>query len=220
MANSRQYGIPVAEPVLGSRCLCVIRLGQLRVVQSLRPAIVLKCFFPALDIVFLAFLLEPLVDLILRLRTFNNRKPVAARSLRVGRRDDLDPVSILNHVIDRHQLAIDSRTNHPVSNRRMDAVGKIDGCRSIWQRLDVACGRKAVDVLVEEIQITLEQRQKFLVVRLLLPFENLAQPVHLLLFLLWRSLPAIGGFLVLPMCRDTIFSDTMHFDRPDLNLKW
>ena len=51
------------------------------------------------DIIFLQLCLEPLVDLILCLCTLDQIQPVAARSLTVLGRDDLDPVTILYLII-------------------------------------------------------------------------------------------------------------------------
>lgn len=52
--------------------------------------------------------------------------------------DDLNPVSVLDHIVNRHQLAIDFGTYHLISHSRVNAVRKINRCGTVWQVLYIS----------------------------------------------------------------------------------
>ncbi len=105
------------------------------------------------DILFLKFAAEPLVDFILCLGTFDNIKPVPARSLRVLRSQNLDTVPVLNHIINIHKLAVYLGADHFIANSRMNTVCKINRARSIRQIFHFPSRRKAKNRVGKQIQI-------------------------------------------------------------------
>ena len=108
-----------------------------------------------MNVFFLELIAEPLIDLIFGLRTLYDVQPVTARSAGVDRCQHLDPVSVFDHVIDRNKLTVDLRTDHTVADCRMNAVGKIDRCRTLWKVFDITGRCKAEHHIPEQVQIVL-----------------------------------------------------------------
>ena len=73
--------IPVTETIFLLYDLLVFRFQDIEQVDTLTAAIGTDQLFSPDNIVFFKLFLEPLVDLILRLCTLDNVKPVTARSL-------------------------------------------------------------------------------------------------------------------------------------------
>ena len=155
MSDGCQYRFPVAESIFSKNTFLILRLYHLSGRNALHLTILGDQFFSFCNIAFLELCLEPLVDLIFCLRTLNGVEPVTAGSFGVLGCNDLDPVTILDHRLDRHQLSVDSGTNHLVADRTVDTICKVNGIGAIGQRLHIATWCKAVYTLGEQIQITL-----------------------------------------------------------------
>ena len=217
--DRRHHGIPVAEAVFAHDRFLVLRLHDIGHRDALCFAVRRHQLAAALNILFLLFLLKPLVDLVFGRSALGDVEPVQRRALGILARQNLDLVAVLDHVVKRHELAVDARADHLVADRGMYGVGKINRRRACRQVLHFAARREAVDALGEQIQIALDHREELVVVgHVALPLQNLAQP-HELLLLLRVDFAAVRGLLVFPVRRDTIFRGFMHFVSPDLNFK-
>ena len=73
--------IPVAESVFLLYDLLVFRFQDIQQINALAAAVGYDQLLAADDIIFFKLLLEPLVDLVLRLRALDDIQPVTARSL-------------------------------------------------------------------------------------------------------------------------------------------
>ncbi len=219
VSDGGQNRIPLPKAVFAQHGIHILRLDELLLLESLGFAIVLERFLSADDVLFLLVLFEPLIDLRFGRSALADVQPVKAWTARVLRRHDLDPVAVLNDVIDGHQLPVDSGSHHLVADRGMNRIGKIDGRRPGREILHLAPRRKAVHAVREKIQIALEQLHELLVVRHgLLPLQDLTQPDQLLLLGL-IYLPPVTGNLIFPMGRNAVFRLPVHFKGPDLYFK-
>ena len=155
---------------------------------------------------------EPLVDLVLRLRTLDDLQPVAARTFRVLGCNDLDPVSVVQNMFDRDKFSVDTRADHAVSHCGVHAVRKVDCAGPGRQLLDIACRRETVNIFRKKIEIGFQKGHEFAVIRhILLPLEDLAEPGELLFLLIPADGMPSGNFLVLPVGRDVECSDWYMF---------
>ena len=100
-------------------------------------------------------MIKPLRDLVFRLRTLYDFQPVTARSAGILRGNDLDPVTVLDHVVDRYQLAVDPRSDHPVADCTVNAVDKVDRRRTGRKIFHIARRCKTVNALGKQVEITL-----------------------------------------------------------------
>ena len=76
--------------------------------------------------------------------------------LETDRQEDRE-VTILNLIINIYKPSIHSRTDHFITDSTMDRISKIHRCGTIRQILDISVWCKAVDILLKEIQVTLQQ---------------------------------------------------------------
>ena len=143
------------ETIFSQHFLLVFRLVDVCKVDSLRLAGRHEKLLAARNIFFLQLTAEPLVDLILRLGTLYDVQPVTAWSLGILRSDNLDPVTVLDDIIDRNQLSVGFCTDHFVADRGVNAVRKINRRRPVRQVLDIAGRCKAEYRVRKKIQITL-----------------------------------------------------------------
>ena len=155
MSDGCKNRLPVAEAVFTENTFLVFRFDHLCLRNSLHLTVLSNHFLALHNVLFLEFRLKPLIDLILCLGTLDNVQPVAARPLRVLGRNDLNPVAIFNHIVNRHQFSVNSGTNHFISNRTVNAVGKVNGVGAVGQSLHVTARRKTVHALREQVKITL-----------------------------------------------------------------
>ena len=142
-------------------------------------------FFSFNDIIFFELITEPLVNLVLRLRTFDNRQPVTAWSLGILGCQDLDSVAILDLIINVNKFSVDSGSYHLVTYCRMNCISEINRRGSCRQVLYISIWCKTVNTVGKKIQVTLNGRQEvFVIVHVMLPLQNAAQPRHLFLLAL------------------------------------
>ena len=220
MTDGSQDRIPVLEAIFAHHRSLEFRLHDVDGVDRFQLAILGKHFLALQNIFFLEFVLKPLIDFIFGLGALNHIQPVAAGASGILGGNDLDPVAILDLIINGHQLSVYPRADHLVSYGAVYTVGKVDRRRAAGKRLDLSGRRKAVDALRKQIQIAFQQIHKLLIIgHVPLPLQNLAQPGHLLCFLLIDGLLSVAAFLVFPMRRDTVFRGLMHLIGTDLNLK-
>ena len=107
-----------------------LRLGRQHVATLLRR------FFPP-------FLGEPLADLRLRPGRYDDVHPVLRRpGVLILRGKHLHLVASLQLRFQRHQLAVDLRTNAAVADLRMHGVGEVDGRGPVRQRNRIALRRE------------------------------------------------------------------------------
>ena len=219
MADRCQYRIPVLERIACHDLFHILRLADLRIVDPLGLTVTVDHFAAAGNIVCLSLLFKPRIDLILRLAALYQIKPVSARALGVLGRHDLDPVTVLDHIINIDKLSVDSRSDHLISDSRMDRIGKVDWCGAAWKRLYISVRGKAVYTVGEHIQIALYHAQEFLIVgHVLLPFQYLTEPAELF-YLAACSCLSASAFLIFPVGSDTEFCDPVHFKGSDLDLE-
>ena len=98
---------------------------------------------------------------------------------RVFRREDVDDVAVLQHVVEGHDAAVDLRADHAVADRGVDAVGEVDRRRAGGEVDDVALRREHEHLVGEHVH--LQVVEEVLRVRLLLRLEQAADPGELLL---------------------------------------
>ena len=75
--DRRKNAVPVLEPVLLCHRLCVFGLQKLWQIQAFRFAEGSKQLLSADDVVFFSLMLEPLINLVLRLRAPDDLQPVS-----------------------------------------------------------------------------------------------------------------------------------------------
>ena len=97
------------------------------------------------NIFFFKFLFEPLVDLVFRLGALDDGQPVPARSLGILRGEDLDPVTVFDHVINGNEFAVGLGSHHFVADRAVHGVSKINGRGAFGQVFHITLGAKAKD---------------------------------------------------------------------------
>ena len=102
----------------------------------------------------------------------------------------------------------------------MYTVSKIDWCRTIRQILDISLWGKTINTVCKQIQVILQKTHELSIVRhILLPFQNLTEPVELFFLTLVNRHLAIRRFLVFPVGCDTVLCCLMHLKCTNLNLK-
>src|SRR2546430_8733852 len=150
-------------------------------------------------------------DASLGARALDELQPVLRRRL-AGRRDDLDGVTALQLVAQRHDLAVHARAGAVVPDLGVDAVGEVDD-RGADREVEQVALRREDEHLVGE-QVLLDGAEELLrVLELLLPFEELAEPGEPLAVVDGAVLP-----LVAPVGRDAVLCDAVHLARADLDL--
>ena len=157
MSDCCKHRIPVTEPIFPLNDLLVFRLQYIDKIYRFTAAVIADQFLSTDNIIFFKFSFKPLVDLILRLRTFYNIQPVSAWSFGILGRQDFDPVTILDLIINIYKPSIHSRTDHFITDSTVDRISKIHRCGTIRQILDISVWCKAVNILLEEIQIPFQQ---------------------------------------------------------------
>ena len=96
----------------------------------------------------------------------------------------------------------------------MDAIGKVNRRRAAGQIDDLALGREDEDFIAE--QIDLERLDKLLgVARVVLPVQNLPQPVQLVV----QAVRCLLALLVAPVRRNAVFRNAVHLVSANLHLK-
>ena len=157
MSDRCKHRIPVTEPIFPLNDLLIFGFQYIDKIYGFAAAVIADQLFSTDNIIFFKFSFKPLVDLILRLRTFYNIQPVSAWSLGILGRQNFDPVTILNLIINIYKPSIHSRTDHFITDSTVDRISKIHRRGTIRQILDISVWCKAVDILLKEIQVTLQQ---------------------------------------------------------------
>ena len=144
---------PAPETVFLLHNLHIFRFQDIRQINGLTPAVRSNQFLTADNIIFLKLFLKPLVNLVFRLSALDNIQPVPARSLGILGRQYLDPVSVLDLIINVDQFPVHTGSHHLIAHRAVNRIGKIHRRRTVWQVFHIPIGGKAVYVLREQIQI-------------------------------------------------------------------
>ena len=155
--DGRQHGVPVAEPVFFLHDLLVLRLQDIEQFDIFTAAVGCDQLLAADDIVFFKFFLKPLIDLVLGLRALDDIQPVPARSPGILGRQDLDPVAVLDLVIDIDKLPVYPGADHFIAHCTVDGVGKIHRRGTVRQILHIAVRREAVHIIRKQVQVAFEQ---------------------------------------------------------------
>ena len=100
-----------------------------------------------------ALALEPLADALLGGCALDKAEPVAARPVRALGGEDLDDLSVLQRVVERHHAAIDLGADAAMPDLGVDAIRKVDRRRVGRQVDDVASRREDVDLVLEEVDL-------------------------------------------------------------------
>ena len=103
------------EPVTAHNDVLVLALVDLGRIQSLGSAEGLQQLLAVLDVLILELMPEELIDLILGGSALCDGEPVVtgARGIRTGQH--LDPVAVLDLVVNWYKLTINLSTNHSVT---------------------------------------------------------------------------------------------------------
>ena len=136
--------IPVPEPVFAQNALLIFRFHDLLHLDALHLAVLGNQILSLDDIALFKLRLKPLVDLVFCLRGLHHVQPVPAGTLGILRGDDLDPVAVVDHIVDGNQLPVHSGSDHLVAHRAVYAVCKVNGIGTSAQRLHIAARRKTV----------------------------------------------------------------------------
>ena len=192
----------------------IFRFQQRRQADRLSLRLIIEHLLAVGDVLVLQFLLVELPDFRLGLRGFDDFEPVTAGSLAVLLGDDFHKVTRVERRIQRHDSAVDLRADALVADRAVDAIGKVEGRCALRQIDDFALRRKDEDFIAE--QIDLERLDEFLgIARVVLPIQNLAQPIELVI----QRIRNLLAFLVAPVRRNAVFRDAVHLVGSNLHLK-
>ena len=174
VSDGSQQRIPVFAAVSGQDRSLIFRIEDLRIINALGLHVFFYQFLAPGDVLFLQGGTEPLVDFLFCSRALDDIEPVHTWPLGVLGCDDLDPVSVLDLIIDRNDLIIHAGTDHLIADCGMNAVGEVDRGGSGRQVLHVTFRREAENTVGEQIQIALQEFHELLVVaHLVLPVEDL-----------------------------------------------
>ena len=182
MSDGGKYRIPVTETIFTKDRVQILSLGVISEFKALTLGILGKHFLALQNIIFLQFFLEPLIDFISGLCALDHLQPVTAWSLRILRSNDFNTVTILDPILNGHQFAIYPGTYHFVSYSTVHAVCKINGGGAVRKGFHISLWSKAVYTVCKQIQIIFQKTHELFIIRhVSLPFQDLAQPVQLLL---------------------------------------
>ena len=152
--------------------------------------------------------------ILLRARAVATNVSQSRLGLCVALRHDFDDVAVLEAGAERHHAAVDARADALMADVGVNRVREVHGGRILGQHLHLSARREGVDLL--RIEIDLQVLEELLrIPHLLLPFEQLAQPLEVLLV----AARADAAFLVLPVRRDPFFGVAVHFRRTDLHFE-
>ena len=213
-ADCRIQIVEISEGKLAQHRLSVFRLHERGEARRLALRLGIQHLLARGDVLLLELLLVEIADFGFRLRGLDDLEPIAAGTLAVLLGDDFDKVARLQRRVKRHDAAVHLRAYTLVANRGMDAIGKVNRRRAAGQIDDLALGREDEDFIAE--QVDLERFDELLgVARVVLPVQNLAQPVQLVVQTIRRLL----ALLVAPVRRDAVFCDPVHLIGANLHLK-
>ena len=155
VSNGCKNRLPVTEAVFAENAFLIFRSDHLCLRNSLHLTVLGNDFLTLYNVLFLEFRLKPLVDFILCLGTLDNVQPVTARSLGVLGRDNLNPVAVLDHIVNGYQFSVDSGADHFIAHGTVDTVRKVNGIGTVGQCFHITARCKAVDTLGEQVQVAL-----------------------------------------------------------------
>ncbi len=166
--------------------------------------------------------LEPLLDLVARTSGLDHRQPVARRAALTLAGEDLDDVTGLQLVVQRHDLAVHARAHAAVPDLRVHLVGEVQRRGAGRERLHLALRGEDVHLVLEQVDL---QRLHELVRigQVLLPVEHRAQPLQLGV-VVEAGLAAATGLtharlLVHPVSGDAQLGHLVHLVGADLDLQ-
>ena len=147
--------------------ICCVNILSLTVGQEHVPAFH--------DIIFLEFVLEPLIDLVLGLGTFYHIQPVTAGACCLLRSNDLDDIAVAELIIKRYDTSVYLSADTAVADIRMDTVRKIDRHSAYRQINNVAARRKYKHLIGKNIHLY-RIHEITGIAHILMPFQQLTQP--------------------------------------------
>ena len=191
-----------------------LRRDELRERHALALGRLLHHAAPQADIFLLHLLLVEGFDLGARGRGLDEFEPVPGRALAIRGSDDLHHVARFQPGVERDDLAVDLGPRTAVAHFRVNGIGEVDGRRAGRERNDLALRREHEQF--RAVQLALDGVHEFLgILEAALQLHDLADPRDALIER--RLLAAV--FLILPVCRDTVFRRAVHLFRPDLDLE-
>ena len=135
LTDRRQQRVEVDVAQLDDDLLQLRRLPHLLHGQAFASQFGGEIVAPDLDHVDAALAAEPLTDLVARPRRHDERQPVLRRAGRLDlRREDLDVVAAVQHVVERDQPVVDLRPDAGVADLGVHGVGEVDRRRADRQR--------------------------------------------------------------------------------------
>ena len=213
-ANSRIEVVEIRKGELAQDRLGILGLHEHGQARRLALRLGFQHGFTGGDVLILELFFIEIADLRLRLRGLDDLEPVAAGALAVLLGDDLDEIARIQLVIQRHDAAIDLRADALIADRAVNAIGKVNRRRAAGQIDNLSLGREDEDFVAE--QIHLERGDEFLAVtHVVLPIQNLAQPIELIIQTVRRLL----ALFIAPVGRDAVFRNAVHLMGTDLHLK-
>src|SRR5699024_4391441 len=151
-----------------------------------------------------AFLGETVTDLVACPGALDEIEPVPAgpRGGVLGG-EDLHRLTVVQFTFQRHQATIDARTDGAMTDLCVYGIGEVDGGSPLGERDHVTLRGEDEDLLYRQVE-TQRLEELARVLGLLLPVDELAQPLHIG-GALGLGFPAVGAvLLVLPVRGDAV----------------
>ena len=165
------------------------------------------------DILLSTFLLEPGADLLGGSGGLDETEPVTAGTMRPLGSEDLNDVTVLKRIVERHHPAVGLGPDAAVPDLGMDPVSEVDRGRTTRQGEYITLGGEDEDLVAKHVD--LDRIHELLgVEHLFLPVHQLAEPgealVHLALF--------FGALFVSPVRGHAPLRGLVHLVGSDLDL--
>ena len=128
MTNRRKHRIPIFETIFSLYRLLVFHIRNMGNIDGFGFAVSNDHLFSFDDIALFKLLLEPLIDLVLRLCTLNNIQPVTTRSFGILGCQYLNTVTVLDLIVYIYKFTVDSGTDHLITDSTMNRISEINRC--------------------------------------------------------------------------------------------
>ena len=153
----------------------------------------------------------------------------ADRRARLGRHDNVEPfrvrrsvlgaqdfhlVAVLQHGVQRPDLAVDARTDTGVADVRVNRIGKVHHSRVIGERDQVTIGRETEDLVLKQVELGVVEK----LLRILAVLQDVHQLLHPVVVIANRLLSRDRAALVSPVRRHAQLGAVVHVHGPDLDL--
>jgi hypothetical protein len=212
VADGREHVVHFRDAVVGQEAGEFVVVENLLGLELEARGLLLENLAPDLDRLDALLLGQPVADFVARARGDGEVQPVAARAV-ARRRQNLDDFAVLDLVLERDDAVVDLRARTLVADFGVNRVGEVNRRRAARELNHLAFGREGVDLF--RVQIKLEARDELARVGLLLPLDEVAQPLERLVFARVLEL----ALFVLPVRGDALFGDAVHLLGADLHLE-